>query len=472
MKKYTRILFSGIIIGLGVLTLTGTGDGGIGSAVDRATSQALNDIANGLSAILSPSPIATTQMGVYSGYTGSLEWTNVDSAGPGVGVGGGDGAGGVGIGGALGQFQNVLVSVKTMKGDLIGRANVGSDGLVTLRTGGDPGPFLIEVEGQAGGQYFDEGKGAYIAFGPGESLRTYVDSVDKNLGVTFATEAVYQYLTAAGFSVPANPPTAKAISDASAVIRDAINAQVDPKYAVSDLKRLPALITSSTSANSLPDNPRGLYGILTAGFAKQAATFNPQVTSPGLESARQFASDLSDGVINGRNGKGVPVAEASRLTYDPSTIKQALTASIALAAIQYGVQQTRLSNYSGSVDISGPASIPPNCAGTMKVVGTAKITGSLALVLDHTEIFALSCFSLSNPFIVTIPLKQDGTKLVGSVSNNYTCVSGCVKGVSVYSVSLQSVIVNGKSAFVGTLLHTNVNDSGSTASSSGTITLQ
>jgi hypothetical protein len=279
---------------------------------------------------------------VYAGYTGSLDWTNVDSAGPGVGVGGGDGAGGVGIGGALGQFQNVLVSVKTMKGELIGRANVGANGLVTLRTGGDPGPFLIEVEGQAGGQYFDEGKGAYIAFGPGESLRTYVDSVDKNLGVTFATEAVYQYLTAAGFSVPANPPTAKAISDASIVIRNAINAKVDPKYALTDLKRLPALIGPTTGSNSLPDNPRGLYGVLAAGFAKQAASFNPTLTSPGLESARQFASDLTDGIINGKNGKGVAVAEASRLTYDPSTLKQELFTATASAAVQYGVPQTQL----------------------------------------------------------------------------------------------------------------------------------
>ena len=326
MKYYIRYLSSSIIIGLGILTLTGHGDEGDGS----------------VSAPVVPTPTPTTLKGVYAGYTGSLDWTNADSAGPGVGVGGGDGAGGVGIGGALGQFQNVSISVKSMKGDLIGRANVGADGLVTLRTGGDPGPFLIEVEGQAGGQYFDEGKSVYVAFGPGEALRTYVDTVDKNLGITFATEAVYQYLTAAGFSVPANPPTAKAISDASAVVRDAINAKVDPKYAVSDLKRLPALVTLASGSNPLPDNPRGVYGILTAGFAKQAATFNPQLTSPGLESARQFASDLSDGVINGRNSKGVAVADASKLTYDPSTLRQELSTATASSAIQYGVPQTQL----------------------------------------------------------------------------------------------------------------------------------
>jgi hypothetical protein len=329
MKNYTRCLSSSIIIGLGILTLTGHG----GDPESSPTTVA-------------PTPVATNEMGVYAGYSGSLDWTIADSAGPGGGVGGGDGAGGVGIGGALGQFQNVSVSVKTMKGDLVGRANVGADGLVTLRTGGNPGPFLIEVEGRTGGQYFDEGKGAVIPFGPGESLRSYVDVVDKNLGVTFATEAVYQYLTAAGFSVPANPPTAKAISDASAVIREAINAQVDPKYAVSDLKRLPALISASSGTNSLPDNPRGLYGVLAAGFAKQAASFNPQLTSPGLDAVRQFASDLNDGVINGRDSKGVAVAEASKLTYDPATLRQALSTATASAAVQYGVPQTQLSKVS------------------------------------------------------------------------------------------------------------------------------
>jgi hypothetical protein len=336
-------LSSTIITGLGFLTLTGTGDGGFGSAMDRAVRSMFPEPIE--TTPIETTPIETTQKGVFSGYYGSLDWTVADSAGPGGGVGGGDGAGGVGIGGALGQFSNVSVSVRSMNGGLIGRANVGINGLVTLRTGGDPGPFLIEVEGQAGGLYFDEGKGAYIAFGPGESLRSYVDSVDKNLGVTFATEAVYQYLTAAGFSVPANPPTAKAISDASIVIRDAINAKVDPKYALTDIKRLPALIAPTTE-NSVPDNPRGLYGILAAGFAKQAASFNPMLTSPGLESARQFASDLSDGVINGQNSKGVAVAEASRLTYDPSTLRQELSAAIASAALQYGVPQTQLSKVS------------------------------------------------------------------------------------------------------------------------------
>jgi hypothetical protein len=335
VNKYIRLLSSTIITGLGFLTLTGTCGGG-GDSSRRGS------CAESSSTPASPPPAAIETKGVISGYTGSLDWTVADSAGPGGGVGGGDGAGGVGIGGALGQFRNVSVSVRSMNGGLIGRANVGADGLVTFRTGGDSGPFLIEVEGQAGGEYFDEGKGAYIAFGLGESLRSYVDAVDKNLGVTFATEAVYQYLAAAGFSVPANPPTAKVINDASIVIRDAINAKVDPKYALTDLKRLPALIGPTTGSNSLPDNPRGLYGILAAGFAKQAASFNPTLTSPGLESARQFASDLTDGIINGKNGKGVAVAEASRLTYDPSTLKQELSTATASAAVQYGVPQTQL----------------------------------------------------------------------------------------------------------------------------------
>jgi hypothetical protein len=52
----------------------------------------------------------------------------------------------------------------------------------------------------------------------------------------------------------------------------------------------------------------------------------------------------------------------------------------------------------------------------MKVVGTAKIIGSLALVLELTEIINVpSCFSLSTHGKFTIPLKQDGAKLVVSL---------------------------------------------------------
>ena len=82
-KKFTSYIIPGIVFVLGIFSLTGT-TCGCGPGVEDLTPV--------------PTPSPTTQMGVYSGYTGSLDWTITDSAGPGVGVGGdvggGDGAGG------------------------------------------------------------------------------------------------------------------------------------------------------------------------------------------------------------------------------------------------------------------------------------------------------------------------------------------------------------------------------------------
>ena len=86
------------------------------------------------------------------------------------GVGGGaDGAGGVGAGGADGQFRKALVIVKFADGSELGRALTDDErGMVTIRPGPTyQGALLVEIHGQPGATYFEEGKNSYVPFETG-----------------------------------------------------------------------------------------------------------------------------------------------------------------------------------------------------------------------------------------------------------------------------------------------------------------
>lgn len=303
-----------------------------------------------------PGPPACTR-GVTSGFAGNPDWEEPagfnlgESFGAFGGGPAGNPGGDVGIGGFEGQFLAAVVTVRTIDGSLIGSAQTdAASGLVTLKVCDYAGPLYVEVAGQAGARYWDESRGAYADFGAGQFLRAYVPAIDKNIGVTFLTEAAFQRLAFQGLVVVPKevgarsekaPPTAAQIRAANDAIRTLINAQVDARYAVDDLTRLPVLIGPTTPRNSLPDTARGRYGLLGAAFSKQAGTFNATLASPAATATRQFARDAADGTLDGRDPTGASVFGAADRTYDPGEFARSINASLASMAGFYGVPATQ-----------------------------------------------------------------------------------------------------------------------------------
>jgi len=286
---------------------------------------------------------------------------SVQSGGPfGPGDPGGDGAGGgsggAGGAGALGRFRGAIVSVRLADGELLGEAPVGEDGLVTVHACDYDGVVEVEVRGQPGAQYWDESLDAWVDFPQGQSIHAVLSAVTGHFGITPLTEAVYQYLSAGSLrvgDVSANEPTGKSpgraktvptpddIAAANRLIRDVINASVDAVWALDDPSGFLVSIGPETAAESVPANPAGRYALLVAAFAHQAKTFNPQVASPALAWSQQFGRDLSDGVLNGVDASGAPVAPAEDRVYDPPGFSQGLAQALGEASRKYGVVEVQ-----------------------------------------------------------------------------------------------------------------------------------
>lgn len=333
----TAAALSGALL-VGVLAACGGGGGGGGGGPTTPVVQACT-------------------RGVTTGFRGDQNWQERagfnlgESFGAEGGGPAGNPGGDVGIGGFEGQFLAAVVSVRTIDGTLIGSAQTDpASGLVTLKVCDYAGPLYVEIAGQAGARYWDESLAAYADFGTGQFLRAYVPAIDKNIGVTFLTEAAYQRLAFQGLVVVPKevgarsekvPPTAAQIRAANDAIRTLINAQVDARYAVDDITRLPVLIGPATPRNSLPDTARGRYGLLGAAFSKQAGTFNATLAAPAATATRQFARDAADGVLDGRDPTGASVFGATDRTYDASGFSRAINASLASMAGVYGVPATQ-----------------------------------------------------------------------------------------------------------------------------------
>src|SRR5690606_17205301 len=109
------------------------------------------------------------------------------------------------------------------------------------------------------------------------------------------------------------------------LIRDVINANMDTAWALENVSGFLVPIGPETAAGSVAADPAGRYALLVAAFAHQAKTFNPGLASPALAWSQQFGRDLSDGVLNGVEGSGAPVAPAQDRVYDPPAFSQALS---------------------------------------------------------------------------------------------------------------------------------------------------
>ena len=286
------------------------------------------------------------QIGVFTGFTGNLDYSGEGgSADGGVGAGG-DGDGGVGAGGDFGQFKKAIVTVYTEDGNKLGSA-VTDDvkGMVTIKPGKKyKGLLILELRGQPGATYFEEGKNAFVDFPADKVIRAVVPAITKNIGITPFTEAAYRLLTEGSTAERASNsarPTSAEIAKANDKVLSILNKQFPASLSVDDVTRLPFIKSDSVGPNSISIDPRGRYGLVNGAFSKQAAMYNTARSQPTLDAVAQLGTDLLDGVLDGMNGSQPAVAAGAR-TYDPNTLTGELSSALAEQSFRFGDNAAQL----------------------------------------------------------------------------------------------------------------------------------
>jgi hypothetical protein len=282
--------------------------------------------------------------GVTTGFPFGVEATAAnagctlaDTAGAGAGGGGGGGGGSAG-GGGLGKVMGALMTVTDLSdGVVVGTATTDLvNGLVTIRTGTRVGPFLMNLRGQAGATYFDEGMNQLVSFGPSSTLNALVDKWDEHVGVSPLTEAAYRYalnnyvldpVKIAAGSVPlastgsAVGLTAEQVRQANAVVMNAVNSRLSDRYQLVSARTLPLPIDQSSS-KALTTSRYGLSAVVNGGIAQAASHFNSSLAAPALGTTANLARDLTDGRLDGYALDGSAIASAGATSYESVQLAQ------------------------------------------------------------------------------------------------------------------------------------------------------
>jgi hypothetical protein len=290
--------------------------------------QAAREVAVGPLQIVGVS--ANCKPGVLSGFAGGYtdvpvqvplpapaDPGNPGDAGDGGGGGGGDGGSagggsGAGAGASLGQFLNTLVRAERSDGTLIGQATTDkAKGMVTVITCGYQGPVHISMQAKPDGtsQYYEESTGKYAAYPAGEEMHAVVPMVNKNMGLTLLTEAAWQYMLVK--HGPDGWKSAANVSQANQFIGTEFNKFLPKDLQITDITRLPFLVSDTTKAGTLTTSPNDVYGLVSSGLARAAGLMRAGDLAPALKLVRQLGKDLCDGVID-LTCNGVPVVADSK----------------------------------------------------------------------------------------------------------------------------------------------------------------
>lgn len=346
-------------------------DPGIGGSGDSDVSQGANGVTNiGINC----------RPGILSGFAGNFDDSPVlvqreGEGGGEAGIGGdadGDGGGGsdgIGMGGALGQFENVQVSVEFVSGEKFGPIAVDGDkGMVTVVPCSLMPPALVTFSGEPGSsaRYFDEALEQYVSF-EGSKLRTIVTDFRRNAGITTFTEAMVRRtfrLAPNGTDLTSNEGWANVsrVDQAHTDVAAEVNDQLPGAYRLTDLRRLPVILNDrnfTEGSGVLTDTQNGRYGAALAGLARVGGANLGQVAAPALEINEQLAQDLADGEINMRDGDtvvagtAVPAYTANRL-WSYQTLKTTETAQRSgtgeLASTQIPLSEMSISFPSGAFE--------------------------------------------------------------------------------------------------------------------------
>lgn len=207
------------------------------------------------------------------------------------GGGGGGGSGG-GSGGAsqtdttvapsLGKFTSGCgVEAFNGAGLSLGKATIGANGTAVLKVPSDVAPLIVQVQGNAGCQYYDEGTNTQLPFGAAKVLNAVVPAVRTEIGVNALT-----HIAAARVTEGADKPKVKAGVSATQV-REA-NKTVELMFGVLDMFNPPVLLDGSTTIAATD----GEKGVLAAKLAALAVLANAN----GGDAAK-FADDLARDLI-------------------------------------------------------------------------------------------------------------------------------------------------------------------------------
>ena len=229
---------------------------------------------------------------------------------------------------SLGKFSSgAHVTIKKADGTTIATADTTTAGTATINIGGYTGPLLIEVTGDTGVTYYDEGsKNASTPFGTGQVLRAIAPSVQSNVGVTAATHAAVEAIKAGNGGVIPPAISSGAIGDANAKIATALG--------ISDVLQAPKLVDASTSTTLDLANVADKYALQLASLAKLASS-----GKTALDVAKDIALDLSDGKLDGQVN-GVAILSRST-TYTVSSVSSDMSTNMKSAATDLGSALTK-----------------------------------------------------------------------------------------------------------------------------------
>ena len=189
---------------------------------------------------------------------------------------------------SLGVVLNASVNFYQADGvTLIGSADTGSTGTVSVPVSNYSGPVIIEVRGDADASYFDESLASPVAFGSGQVIRALISAPGGEVAVTLLTELAYQLALNAG-QIPVTANQADAANEA-------VRAALAP--GLSSILSVPATFDASTTSGSLNDNEAGRYALVLAALAELG---NGQA-APALAVLNALVADLADGRIDGQN---------------------------------------------------------------------------------------------------------------------------------------------------------------------------
>lgn len=317
------------------LLISGCGGGGGGEGAAGPTTNPV---------ILS----AACASAMSSGFAKDIESTTSDT-------GGNDGSGGgAAAGGGLGKVLGALMTITDLSnGNVMGSATTdASTGLVTVKTCGATGPFLLEMAGKAGAKYFDEGLNALVDFpATAKPLHALVDNWAEHVGVSPLTEAAYRYAlnnfkgNPAAIASGSSPLlvvgdltgiTAAQVAQANNVVLSQINEKFTTNYQMASAKTLPKPIDAGSSATALTDTRYGRSAAVNGGLVKAAAFYNNNLATPALSMVDQLARDLTDGRIDGFALDGTQVASSEQTAYNSTRLANGAQIATNVLAGQYG----------------------------------------------------------------------------------------------------------------------------------------
>lgn len=195
---------------------------------------------------------------------------------------------------SLGRFsEGTPVRILDSNGALIRAGTIGANGMANLDVGSYGGVLIVEVQGGAGAQYFNEATNDWVNFPAGSVLRAVVPPGISETAVTALTHAAAAQLL---------DGTGKLAAGKSADDVRETNTRLALQFGLSDILAAPALV-DGPSKIALGDGEAGKHALVLAALSLAACPPAPTVCDvPAHVVAADLAKDLKDGALDGKEG--------------------------------------------------------------------------------------------------------------------------------------------------------------------------